>query len=80
MIYGIPEGAVRLADLPAGSRGLVALIAPCNTARLARLASLGIITGTEIVLLQKRPSPVIRVGATTLAIGEEIAKEIYVRQ
>ena len=46
--------------------------------RSDRLAGLGIIPGSEVVVLQRRPAFVVEVGETTLAIGEEVAEHILV--
>lgn len=69
----------RLCDLPIGGRGTIAFITPKSPARLNRLATLGIVPGTMVKLVQRKPSFVIRCGETTVAIEEEIANEILVR-
>ena len=69
----------RLADLPIGSTGVIAYIVPRIADRLNRLASLGILPGTSVRLVQRRPAFVISSGETTIALEEEIALEIYVR-
>ncbi len=47
---------------------------------VAQLTSLGIFPGEEIVLLQRSPAYVIRVGGTTLALDENMASCIRVRR
>lgn len=47
--------------------------------RFQRLASLGVTPGTEIMVKQRHPSIVVQVGETEIAIDDEIASEIYVR-
>jgi len=42
------------------------------------LAVFGLVPGAEVTLVQHRPSPVVRVGETTLALDKEIAEEIVV--
>lgn len=69
----------RLFDLPIASSGKIVFIAPKSPTRLNRLATLGVIPGTEVRLLQRRPSIVISCGETSIALEEEIAYEIYVR-
>lgn len=69
----------RLADLPIGSSGVIAYIVPRLAGRLNRLAALGILPGTTVRLVQRLPAFVIASGETTIAIEEEIAREIYVR-
>jgi len=69
----------RLADLPIGQSAPIVFIAPRSTARLNRLATLGVVPGTLVRLLQRKPSVVIECGETSLAIEEDVAGEIYVR-
>lgn len=69
----------RLFDLPLAGSGKIVFIAPKSPTRLNRLATLGVIPGTEVRLLQRRPSIVIGCGETSIALEEEIAYEIYVR-
>jgi DtxR family Mn-dependent transcriptional regulator len=67
----------RLGDLPPGSRVRVVFITPRVHRRLDRLNSLGILPGEVIQIHQKRPSFVIRSGATELALEKDIANEIF---
>jgi DtxR family transcriptional regulator, Mn-dependent transcriptional regulator len=69
----------RLADLPIGATAPIVFIAPKTAARLNRLATLGVVPGTSVRLLQRKPSYVIECGETSLALEEEVAGEIYVR-
>jgi DtxR family transcriptional regulator, Mn-dependent transcriptional regulator len=70
---------MRLYDLPISAAGKIVFIAPKSAARLNRLATLGVLPGTDIRLLQRKPSIVIDCGETSIALEEEIAYEIYVR-
>jgi DtxR family Mn-dependent transcriptional regulator len=69
-----------LPDLKPGEEGRVVFIAPKSKGRLEKLSSLGLTPGSVVRLAQKRPSYVIEIGETTLALDEEIAKEIYVKR
>lgn len=69
-----------LRDLEPGEEGRIVFIVPKEHTRLDRLSSLGVLPGSTIKLRQKRPSFVIKIGETELAIDEEIAREIYVRK
>lgn len=69
-----------LPDLKLGEKGRVVFIAPKSKGRLERLSSLGLTPSSVVRLRQKRPSYVIEIGETTLALDEEIAKEIYVKR
>jgi DtxR family Mn-dependent transcriptional regulator len=69
-----------LSSLPPGEEGRIAFIAPSASKRLDRLVSFGVVPGTVLLLRQKHPSYVIEVGGTTLALEEDLAREIYVRR
>lgn len=57
----------------------IVFIPPKNKARLNRLAVLGILPGSNIRIHQKKPTYVIRIGETDVALDEEVVREIYVR-
>jgi len=69
-----------LTGLPPGVEGRIAFIAPSASKRLDRLVSFGVVPGTVVLLRQKQPSFVIEVGGTSLALEEDLAREIYVRR
>ncbi len=71
---------VRLVDFEIGKNGKILFITPSEAARISRLSSLGIIPGTIIKLIQKRPSVVFQIDETTIAIDPELAKEIFVKK
>lgn len=71
---------VRLIDFEVGQKGKILFITPSEAARIGRLSSIGIIPGTIIKLLQKRPSIVIQMDETTIAIDPELAREIFVKK
>ena len=69
----------RLVDLPLGATGSVVFIAPKSVSRLNRLAAFGVVPGSSVRLIERKPSVVFACGHTSIAIEDEIAKEIYVR-
>ena len=71
---------VRLIDFEVGLKGRIVFIVSAETSRLNRLSSMGITAGSVIRLLQKKPSLVIQVDETAIAIDPDIAKEIYVKK
>ncbi|UCH81167.1 MAG: metal-dependent transcriptional regulator [Nitrospiraceae bacterium] len=71
---------VQLKDFEVGSRGRIVFIRPSDSTRLERLSSMGIIAGSIIKLKQKRPSFVLEIDETTLAVDSMIAEEIYVKE
>jgi DtxR family Mn-dependent transcriptional regulator len=70
---------MRVIDLPVGASASIAFIAPKTLARLEKLAAFGIVPGSEIRLVARKPSCVIACGATSIALEDEIGREIYVR-
>lgn len=70
---------VPLLDAPTGATLLVDGVSADDPVRSDRLASLGLVGGCEIVLRQRRPTFVIDVGETTLALDADIARGIRVR-
>ena len=69
----------RLVDLPLGGTGTVVFIAPRSVSRLNKLASFGVVPGSVIRLVERKPSVVMSCGPTSIAIEDEIGREIYVR-
>jgi DtxR family Mn-dependent transcriptional regulator len=69
----------RLADLVPGERGKVVLVAPGHRDRWEQLADLGVTPGAVLVLQQRKPSLVVEVDSTLLALEDEIAQGIYIR-
>ena len=70
----------RLSEFEVGPPGKITFIVPTKSSRLSKLNSLGISAGSVIRLLQKKPSFVIQIDETTVAIDPDIAKEIYVKK
>ncbi len=69
-----------LPDLKPGEEGRVVFITPKSRLCLERLSALGLIPGSVIRLVQKRPSYVLEIGETTLALDEEVVREIYLKR
>jgi len=70
---------MQLKELEVGSMGRIVFIKPSESSRLERLASMGIVPGSTIKLKQKRPSFVLEIDETSLAVDALIAEEIYVK-
>ena len=70
----------RLPEFEVGAHGKITFIVPSDPSRIGKLNSLGITAGSIIKLIQKRPSFVIQIDETTVAIDPEIAKEIYIKK
>jgi DtxR family Mn-dependent transcriptional regulator len=70
---------IPLKELKVGQSGRIVFITPRTKRRLSRLASYGVIPGSELTLNQRFPSYVIRIDQTDVALETEIAKEILVK-
>jgi DtxR family Mn-dependent transcriptional regulator len=79
------NGALRpvvlpLSELEPGHAARIVFISAGLDKRLERLGSFGVVPGTAIRLRQKRPSFVLEIGGTSLALEREVAGDIYVRR
>ena len=70
----------RLSILPTGARARVVLVAPELRERADHLASLGLSPGSQVELLQRRPTFVVQAGETRLALDPEMARYIFVQR
>jgi DtxR family transcriptional regulator, Mn-dependent transcriptional regulator len=70
----------RLIDIPIGSSGNVVFIAPRSVQRLNRLAAFGVVPGSQVRLIERKPSVIFACGQTSIAVEEEIGREIFVRR
>lgn len=68
-----------LIDLELGESGLITYITTFQHKRLDRLSALGVIPGNRIKLHQKKPSFIIQIDETNIALESSIAEEIFVR-
>jgi DtxR family Mn-dependent transcriptional regulator len=69
-----------LADLMPGDRAKIVFITPESHSRLDRLSAMGMVPGSVVKLHQKRPSYVIQLGETMVAVDKDITKEIFVKK
>jgi DtxR family transcriptional regulator, Mn-dependent transcriptional regulator len=69
----------RLLDQQPGGKGRVVLVAPRHRDRFEQLADLGIVPGAVLTVRQRKPSIVVLVDSTLLALEDELAAGIYVR-
>lgn len=77
---GVKPLVVRLNELEVGVRGKIVFIAPSDNSRIERLASMGIVPGSVLRLKKKRPSFVLEIDETVLALDSSIVEDIYVKQ
>jgi Fe2+ transport system protein FeoA len=73
-----PAGTMSVTDMPVGAVAPIAYIRSASAARVNRLASYGIVPGSEIRLLARRPSIVVACGNTSVAMEDDVGEEIYV--
>ncbi|MDA8387367.1 MAG: metal-dependent transcriptional regulator [Nitrospiraceae bacterium] len=66
-----------LADSQVGEEFKVVFL---RTPMIDRLAGIGLVAGAEVRLIQKKPSYVLKVDETTIAVDEEVAKGIFVKK
>jgi Fe2+ transport system protein FeoA len=70
---------VPLHRIQPGQRVQVIELKSDNHARLARLGALGLMPGSWLVVLQRKPALVLRVGETEISLDDSVAGEILVR-
>jgi Fe2+ transport system protein FeoA len=78
----LPAGGetVTLDLMRSGERGELLQLTCMSDTRRNTLTVFGLTPGTELTLIQRTPSYVIRVGETELGLDREIAQGIYVRR
>ena len=69
-----------LADLVPGEQAKIVFITPESHSRLDRLSAMGLTPGSMVKLHQKKPSYVIQLGETMIAVDKDITKEIFVKK
>ena len=66
--------------LPVGEGGIIAFISTADSSIMDRLASMGIIPGLHMKLMQKKPAVVVQFEETILSMDEEYSSAIFVRR
>jgi Fe2+ transport system protein FeoA len=69
-----------LNEMEVGSSAPVAFSAATSAARMNRLASYGIVPGTEVRLVSRRPAVVVECGSACVALEDDIGGEIFVER
>lgn len=70
---------VPVTSLALGVTAPVTHIATQSAARMSRLASFGISAGSEVRLIARRPAVVLACGSSSVALDDDVAREIHVR-
>lgn len=71
---------IALASVKNGDSGTVAALKTNDESTIRKLMAMGVIPGMPIVLEQRFPSYIIKVGKTRAAIDHEIAQTIYIKK
>jgi len=75
-----PDAALTVVDLHGGERAEILGLGGDSPSRRNHLAVFGLVPGSEIRLLQRYPSFVVRIGETILALEDDVARDIVVRR
>jgi Fe2+ transport system protein FeoA len=65
-------------DMEAGQRARVKGVLTSKGRRHNTLATFGLVAGSDVELVQRRPEYVVRVGETELALDADIARDILI--
>lgn len=76
---GLDCDTLRLTALREGQSGMISCLAGPASTHAARLASMGVLPGTRITLVQRYPAFVFRLGYAEFAVDEDLAARIGVR-
>ena len=74
------DGMLTVKDLRPGELGEVLNLTGDSPSRRNNLSVFGLVPGSEVRLIQRYPSFVLRVGETVLALDGEVAGDIVVRR
>jgi Fe2+ transport system protein FeoA len=69
-----------LPELPPGQTARVIALRFSDAARLERLSAYGLAPGSVVRLVQLRPTLIVHIGETELALDHEVAQEIVVEK
>jgi Fe2+ transport system protein FeoA len=76
----LPQNVITASHLQSGEQAEVVCLGSSKSPRYSALTVYGIEPGATITMIQQRPSCVIRIDETELALDPEIAQEILVRR
>jgi Fe2+ transport system protein FeoA len=74
------DGLLTVKDLRPGESAEILDLSGGNPSRKNNLAVFGLVPGSEVRLIQRHPSFVLRIGETVLALDGEVAGDIVVRR
>ena len=73
-------GIVALTELRSGESGEIAYLAASDDKKMQKLMSMGVLPGSHVVLMQKFPSYIFKVGHSQFAVDDTLAREIHIRR
>ncbi len=73
-------GIVALTELKSGESGEIAYLAASDDKKMQKLMSMGVLPGSQLVLVQKFPSYIFKVGHSQFAVDDTLAREIHIRR
>ena len=73
------RSVVPLSELQPGGKGQIAYLQAKGKVQMQKLLSIGAIPGMNVVLVQRFPSYVFKLGHTQFAIDKELARSVYVK-
>jgi DtxR family Mn-dependent transcriptional regulator len=79
-VKGMKPLVVALTEIEIGAQARIVFTAQRAGKRVERLGTYGVVPGSLIRLRQKRPSYVVEIGGTSLALDTDVAREVYVRR
>jgi Fe2+ transport system protein FeoA len=65
-------------SLRPGQTGIITSILLTVPERLVKLSSLGVMPGVEVMLVQRNPAVILKIGETSIAVDGEVADAILV--
>ncbi|MFI5301524.1 MAG: FeoA family protein [Polyangiales bacterium] len=69
---------IRMSDAPMHAALTILDVAPGHSDRATRLAAMGLVVGSHVIVRQKRPAVIVEYDATVLALDHEVAREVIV--
>jgi len=73
-------GIVALTELKSGESGEIAYLAASDDKKMQKLMSMGVLPGSQLLLTQKFPSYIFKVGHSQFAVDDMLAREIHIRR
>ena len=73
-------GIVALTELKSNETGEIAYLSASDDKKMQKLMSMGVLPGSQLLLMQKFPSYIFKVGHSQFAIDDTLAREIHIRR